>query len=120
MASHRILIVDDDASVLAMLRDHLSQEHEVVAVDSGYEGLSEVMLGEQKADLMITDLNMPGLNGIELIENLPEEMPVIVISAFLDTPEFKRNLSRVRASAVLRKPFSLLELEKAVQEALSE
>ena len=120
MASHRILVVDDDEAILEMLRDYLSREHDVVTAGDGYKGLSEAMVGEERVDLITTDLNMPGMDGVELIENLPDETPVIVISGFLDSPKFERDITRVRAAAVLRKPFRLSELGDAVHEMLFE
>ena len=120
MATKRILVVDDDKPVLDMVRDYLSHEYDVIAAENGHDGLTEAMVGEHKIDLVITDLHMPGLDGIELMGSLPEGTPVIVISAFLDSPKFRHDIEQVKAAAVLRKPFRLEALEKAVHEALDE
>ena len=108
MAARRILIVDDDEAIVAMLQDFLSHGYDVIVARGGYQGLAEVMVGEHKVDLVITDLNMPGLDGIELMENLPEDVPVIAISGYLDTPRFRRDMAQVKPAAVLRKLSSIL------------
>ena len=114
-----ILIVDDDGDVRAMLRTALVEDYEVIEAHSGLDGLKEHMKGMHKIDLVITDLKMPDLNGIELIENLIDEPPVIVISAYLPLPEFRDELSRIKPVATIEKPFRLETFYKAIERALS-
>ena len=119
-----ILVADDDDDFRIMLRSAIGNIYTLVEAASGYSALEKVM--RQRFDLIIVDLNMPGLNGIELIENLPrrsshhQETPVIVISGFLDTPKFKKALSDLQPAAVLRKPFQISELLAAISKALPE
>ena len=120
MAAKRILVVDDDRPILEMVRDFLNHEYDVITAENGHDGLTEAMVEEHKIDLVITDLSMPGLDGIELMESLPEGTPVIVISAFLDSPKFAHDIEQVKPAAVLRKPFRFESLAKAVHEALDE
>ena len=115
-----ILIVDDEGDVRTVLEEALARDYTVVGPDSGFDGLSEVMVGGEKIDLVITDLNMPGLNGVELIENLPEGIPVIIISGFLHLPKFRNEVERLHSVAVLEKPVPLEELREAIQKALQQ
>ncbi len=115
-----ILIVDDETDVRTTLGEALAKDYCVVLADSGFDGLSEVMVGEEKIDLVITDLNMPGLNGLELVENLPEGIPVIIISGFLHLPEFQNEVQHLHSVALLEKPFPLEKLREAIQKALEQ
>ena len=107
-----ILVVDDDKDVRHLLKMTLSEDYNVVEAGDGYYGLSEVVVGEEEINLIITDLKMPGSDGIELIQNLPSDIPFIVVSAYLHVPEFRTALDRLDPVAVFRKPFSLAELRK--------
>ena len=81
----RILIVDDNASMRDLLSRRLSREgHEVVECDGGERALE--MLREEPFDLLLLDLMMPGLNGLDVMQRLTAgggapSVPVIVISA---------------------------------------
>ncbi|MEC9464583.1 MAG: adenylate/guanylate cyclase domain-containing protein [Myxococcota bacterium] len=83
LQTSRILVVDDDHSILRLLELALSQAGcEVVSASSGTDGLSEVVKGDFAA--VVTDISMPGMTGIELIEaiaSLKPELPVLVLSA---------------------------------------
>ena len=109
-----ILVVDDDGGIRKMLQDSLGADYRILEADDGHHGLSEVLVGEQGVDLVITDLNMPRTNGIEFIENLPQGIPFIVISAYLRTPEFRNALDNLNPAAILEKPFRISALRDAV------
>ena len=113
-----ILVVDDDKGTREYLQNALTEDFNIVEAGEGYDGLSEVMVGEHHIDLIITDLNMPGLNGIELIRNLPKGIPVIVISGYLKAPEFEKALAQLQPVAVLEKPFDISTLRRTVDRAL--
>ena len=80
----RILLVDDDPSVLFALSEVLaSNGHDVVTADSGAEALARID-GEIAVDVVLTDLAMPGMSGVELLEKVrmrDAALPVIVITA---------------------------------------
>ena len=113
-----ILVVDDDEDVRKMLQEALAEEYDLVMAGEGFQGLSEVMVGEQKIDLVITDLKMPGLNGIEFVKNLPEGIPFIIISGFLHLLKFREPLKGLHPVAVLEKPFRMHALRDAIHQAL--
>ena len=115
----KILIADDDADLRAMLGVALGQDYQVVEAEDGLEALSEFIVGEGPIDLVVTDLNMPGMDGVELAENLPEQTQCIIISGYLGTPEYQDGLRRLHPAAVLSKPFQLSELLESVKACLS-
>jgi CheY-like chemotaxis protein len=86
VATGHILIVDDDPIVLFVFRDtlrDLGQGYEIVTAQSGLRALEEV--SKEPFDLVITDLDMPDLNGIELTEAIGTVSPdtsVVWITAY--------------------------------------
>lgn len=113
-----ILIVDDEAPIRFTLRRFLELKgYEVLEAGDGVEAL-EVM-GARQADMAILDLMMPRMNGVELLDRMKAEFPatrVVVISAYSDVKDISVPDSNV--VAVLKKPFELRNLEKAVELAL--
>ncbi len=113
-AQHRILVIDDDESILELLSDALSPEYHVATAHDSLEGV-ELMMREH-FDLLIIDLGMPVLDGVELVQkiraNSPfEKVPIIVLSAY---PELRTRLHGSDVQAVIAKPFSIEQLHRAV------
>jgi CheY-like chemotaxis protein len=117
-----ILVIDDERAVRDSLAKILQREgHEVRTAANGKEGLR--MWREQGAAVVILDIHMPGLDGIEMLVQLralAPLLPVIVISGGDQTHTLgllgdAKLLGAVRA---LAKPFSLTELTAAVNHAL--
>ena len=103
----KILIVDDDASIGNMLEEMLIKEgYAVLRAYSGTEAL--LLLREDKPDLVLLDLMLPGLNGEEVLPHL-KDIPVIVVSARADV-EDKVELLLGGAVDYVTKPFSGKEL----------
>ncbi|NNF08162.1 MAG: sigma-54-dependent Fis family transcriptional regulator [Candidatus Eisenbacteria bacterium] len=84
MAHEKVLIVDDEQSMCQFLSVLLKREgYEVLVADSGVKALKVV--AEKNPDAIITDLNMPEMDGIELLENIKkndETLPVIIMTAY--------------------------------------
>ncbi len=114
----RILVVDDEQGVRTLWQDALGEEYNVLAAVDGYDALAQVFREGRKFDLIITDLMMPKLDGIDFVENLPEEIPFIVVSGFLDIPKFQEAVERLHPVAVLKKPVGLSALREAVKKGL--
>ena len=81
----RLLVIDDDPSMLKLL-EHLFKTvvKEVLTASNGQEGLRQAMM--YKPDLIFLDMNMPDMNGLELLEQLQEipsmkQIPVIMLTA---------------------------------------
>jgi two-component system, NtrC family, response regulator HydG len=115
----RILIVDDQD----MMRDSLAatlvrEGHEVVAAYDGQAGLNK--LNERKFDLMITDLKMPKMTGIELLgeaKKLRPEMPVVLMTAFA-TVQTAVEAMKLGAYDYIQKPFDGDEVKLLVERTL--
>lgn len=101
-----ILVVDDDRDNLGLIKHILELEGvEVHCASSGEEALPKIT--ERTFSLMITDLNMPGMNGLELSRKALEispQMPIIMISGDI-SPEITRLAMEIGISKILAKPF---------------
>jgi len=120
----RILVIDDDGQVRGAVRRILERAgHTVVDAADGKAGTR--LYREQPTDLIITDIFMPGQDGIETIQQLGREFPGVKIIAISGgdrtrTMDLRRDAELLGASRTLRKPFELTELLKAVSELLGE
>ncbi len=113
-----ILVVDDDENILQLVSDTLSDTYEVKTASDAVEAADQLQL--QSFDLLILDLNMPVLDGSELLEILRvqpnfERVPILVISAY---PDFIKRLSNAQVQAILPKPFELNRLRQVVSETI--
>ncbi|PKG73721.1 DNA-binding response regulator [Shewanella sp. GutCb] len=103
-----ILLVDDDLVLQSLLKSHLEAEHFIVTLASdGQEALEK--LQHINPDLIILDINMPKLNGIEMLKLRNDKTPVMVISS-LDTERERVSVFELGADDFLSKPFSQREL----------
>lgn len=118
----KILVVDDDARILRSLDRLLTGEgYEVETAADGFIALK--MFEERAADLVITDINMPGMDGIEVItalQGLRSDVPVIAISAggLLPSEVLLQNADMLGAISSISKPFDVDTLLEAVSRAL--
>lgn len=119
----RILIIDDDTPVRTTLRRVLERDaHVVLEAPNGKEALKVVE--REPCELVITDINMPEMDGIELIVTLVERwpsLPIIAISGGGKLPKDVLLLDADLLGAVttLPKPFDLSQLKAAVDQALA-
>jgi CheY-like chemotaxis protein len=113
----RILLADDSVTAQNMGKKILSEAgHEVVCVSNGAAALKKVT--EQELDLVILDIYMPGYSGLEVCQRLKEgtataNLPVVLTVGKLE-PFRKEDAQRVRAEALIIKPFEASELSAAV------
>lgn len=113
-----VLVVDDDMETRSLLRLILETEgYAVVEASHGEEALG--LIGPNSLpDLIVTDLVMPVLSGVELIERLRSEprtatIPIVVVSANSDA-EQELQTSR-RLEAIIRKPFAATEFAECIR-----
>lgn len=114
-----VLVVDDDEHITQLLQDLLADDYNVVSAVNGYAALLLILNKPLKVDLIITDYDMPGLNGVELIENLSNEIPYIFITGNFLNPDFQAVLPRLHPVEVFKKPFSTSALRKVVRDVLT-
>lgn len=118
MKQDKILIVDDQPAELEMMKDILDHDgYEVVAVGSGEEALQ---LAHQAFDLLLTDIVMPHMGGLELIKAFQEESPdtVLVLVTAYASIETARVAIQHGAYDYIVKPFDRTEICTAVVKAL--
>jgi DNA-binding response OmpR family regulator len=114
----KILVVDEEPSVLAVVSRALREEgHEVIAVSNGQTAY-EVAL-DQTVDVVVTNSHMPGLNGAELLSALRKRFPGIPILHLDDHSLPTHSQLQVPAGVpTLFKPFDLVALQAAVRRLL--
>ena len=128
----RILVIDDEQYIRTALREVLEREgFEVSAAADGRKGLE--LLEDEGADLVITDIIMPGIDGVATLEQIKAahpDLPVIVISGggnvapmeyepgAISTSAFLASAAKAGASCTLTKPFNRQELVSAVNNLL--
>ena len=119
----RILVVDDETGIITVLKEMLLRLHyEVLTAASGSEALDKLTLGG--VDLVVTDIVMPDVDGLELISKIQSLYPhlkVIAISGggAQEGPEgYLRDAKELGAVRCLTKPFMLKELAALVKELL--
>jgi two-component system LytT family response regulator len=117
----RVLIVDDEAPARERLKRLLADIEEVELIGEAEGGVQAVeMIERERPDLVLLDIQMPGLDGFGVIEALEDPPLVIFVTAY---DEYAIRAFEVNALDYLLKPFSRERLEKAVrraQEALAE
>ena len=129
-----ILIIDDERDVRIVLKEVLQREgYDVTLAVNGREGLQKLESGG--ADLVITDVIMPGIDGVAIVGEIREmhpEMPIIVISGggnvapmnyepgAISTSAYLASAKTAGADRTLTKPFERKELVFAVKELLGD
>jgi len=113
-----ILLVEDDAQLRSMLGEMLRRHYKVVESEDGLKALARLEDGSPAVDLVVTDIAMPEMNGVELMRKLPESLPVIVMSGYLST--FLGEMEVLKPAAVLEKPFRQADLLREVRQVLAE
>ena len=114
----RVLVVDDDPQTLRYVRDALTEAGYAVFVTGDPDGLPD-LIRSQKPSLVLLDVVLPGTDGIELMESVPElaDLPVIFISVYGRDETIVRALDAGAADYIV-KPFSSSELTARVRAAL--
>ncbi|MBV9230270.1 MAG: response regulator [Chloroflexi bacterium] len=116
-----VFIVEDDEAIGTLLVEAIHQEtpYQAVLVPDGFQALK--MLRTTKADLLIVDYGLPGMNGLELYDTIHtvkalEHLPVLIVSA-----EAARIQKEVKARQLphLKKPFELTSLFEAIERLFS-
>ena len=118
MPSRKILVADDEPTLVATLKFNLEREsYSVVTADDGEAALA--LARETRPDLIVLDLMMPGLNGLEVCRILRKEMrvPILILTARGDEIDKVAGLE-LGADDYVTKPFSMRELTARVRALL--
>lgn len=119
--AHRILVVDDEENMLALLKRVLCKEgYQIECAQSGEAGLH--LAAQSSFSLAIVDVSMPDMDGIDLLEKLKalsRQLPVIMISAF---PSWERELKAkdLGCAHYLSKPLDMKQLKDLIREILTD
>jgi response regulator RpfG family c-di-GMP phosphodiesterase len=118
IASPRILIVDDEVEITEILADLLSEDYECIRAGSAEQALA--LLNENEFQLVISDITMPGMSGLEMIPHAKALSPetVVVMISGMQTVESAIGALRRGAFDYLMKPFDLRQVEAVVKRAL--
>lgn len=111
-----ILVVDDESQVRTLVRILVEQAGYTVMEASNAEEALRIVRGEAEPHLLLTDIVMPGMNGLMLAahaHHLRPSLPVIFMTGFAN--EYQAQLS---GSVCLRKPFKAAELITAIQDVI--
>jgi putative nucleotidyltransferase with HDIG domain len=116
--SPRILIVDDEVEITEILADLLSEDYECLRAASAEEALAR--LHEGQFQLVISDITMPGMSGLDMIPHIKALSPdtVVVMISGMQTVESAIGALRLGAFDYLMKPFDLRQVEAVVKRAL--
>ena len=121
MHQRRILIVDDDAIFLGLLQifiDCLLPECQIVTVGDGATALTE--LQQQPFDLILTDYDIPGMNGLDLIQAIRQisaDIPIVLMTGrYNGYREIETRASSANLAGFLSKPFAFLQLKDILQQ----
>ncbi len=116
-----ILLAEDDAATRDMVQRALALDgHQVIVTQDGVEALEKLQAGAGRINLLITDVQMPGLDGVALVEKALAAAPrlrVVLMSGFAGelgrADHLKGHISRI-----ITKPFTLEQIRAAAKAAL--
>ncbi len=121
MPQPSILIVDDELLIRDLLYDFfVGQGWETAIADNGQKALD--ILENRRVDLVLTDIRMPGMDGLELTAELRAshpELPVVIMTGFPSVDTAVTAL-RCRVSDYITKPFNINQLYKVVEASIAE
>lgn len=120
-----VLVVEDSTTTRAMIKaviEGMGEDFATFEATTGFEALK--LLPQEKFDLIITDINMPDINGLELINFVKSNtsyshIPMIIVTTERSSEDKERGLA-LGASAYVTKPFKAEELREVISKTLKE
>lgn len=116
----KILYVDDEHINLLLFEQMFKKKYSVLTAGSGFEGL-EVLQKEADIKVIISDMRMPGMNGLEFIRKAKEQYPSIqfyILTGYEITPEIRHALESGLISRYFQKPFNMKEIDDCIAERI--
>ncbi|MEY8428674.1 response regulator transcription factor [Lachnospiraceae bacterium 46-15] len=112
--AYRILVVDDDKSIIKMIKDFLKMEE--YSVETALDGETALRKAETQPDLIILDINLPTINGIEVCKKIRGfvNCPILFLTARIEEQDKITGL-RAGGDDYIVKPFSLGELQARIE-----
>ena len=119
----KVLVVDDERRVRELLKTALEDVYGLFAVTTAVDGREALeILGTERFSLVLTDLQMPGVDGIGVmhcVQDFYPGTPVMIITGF-GTPDQVQYAQEQGAAAVIAKPFVIRELVEKIEQVLDE
>ncbi|MEO6006141.1 MAG: PAS domain S-box protein [Opitutus sp.] len=116
----RILVIDDQPEVADSLCSILQRwGHSVSILRDGNAAMKKLLSAENEFDVCITDLNMPGASGFEVIRHIRDRgiaIRVVVMAGYV-TGEVRQTLQQLKVDAIVPKPFSVADIESAMRDS---
>lgn len=115
---NRILVVDDEEGIRLLYKEELEEEGYEVALASNGEAALE-RLDESNIDLVLLDIKMPGIDGVEVLRRIKERwktLPVVLCTAY---PHYKQEFGTWASEAYIVKSSDLRELKEKIREILN-
>jgi len=116
----KIIYVDDEEVNVLLFKINFSVNYEVLTGYSGFDGL-ELLKNNPDVKVVISDMKMPGMNGIEFIKTARENRPDIkcyILTGFDITEEIQEAIDTNLIVQYFRKPFSMDEIMQAIDRSL--
>lgn len=116
-----ILYVDDEPINLFLFSQIFEKKYKVITAESGYAGLNMIEKNPN-IDVVISDMKMPGMNGIEFIQKAKElysDIHYYILTSYDITPEIDIALKTGLINKYFQKPFNLQEIESTISEKLN-
>ena len=117
---YTILYVDDEPLNLKLFKLNLQDKFNVITAISGAEGL-DILQKESNINVVISDMKMPGMNGIEFINSAKQFHPDIkyfILTGFGITPEIQEAINTKLIVKYFKKPFNINEIVSTINESL--
>ena len=107
----KILVIDDEAKVSWILKEALSSKYNFVSAQDGIEGIQ--MVSTEKPDLILLDIKMPGMSGLEVLEKLnrAETRPEVIMVSGHGETKYVVDSIKLGAAEFVNKPFDIREME---------
>ena len=117
-----LLYVDDEPINLKLFEINFKKKYRVLTAESGLEGLKKL---ENNTDIIvvISDMRMPGMNGIEFVRKAKEQFVNIayfILTDFEYNDEISKALEEKIILEYFRKPFNLMQIEQAIEKAIAQ
>ncbi len=110
-----IILIDDEPDVLEILKEFLEYlDHNVDPFENPKLALEK--FSQKNYDILITDINLPEIDGYELISKIRKidsDIPIVIISGYIDDFQ-KENILKKGANAYIEKPFTLSKLQETI------
>ncbi len=116
-----ILFVDDEVINLFVLKKRFEGDYEVLTAESGEDALEVISKNKEALNAVISDLRMPGIDGLELIGQVKPTLPNIpffLLTGYDYSPEINEALESGLITSTFKKPFDYNTINRKLQESL--